>query len=361
MKRNLEMYLEGIKPACKEAAAAARERADSLIKPPGSLGRLEDYAVKLAGITGSIKNGPLKKCVLIMCSDNGVVDEGVAAAPQEITLAMAANFVKGTTGAAVLAKHFGADIRVFDVGINSDVKLPGVTDRKIKKSTGNIALGPAMSRAEAEQAILAGIEAAESAKNDGYQILGAGEMGIGNTTTTTAILSALTGLPARSITGAGAGLTPSAHEKKILTVDAAVKINAANASDPVDLTAKLGGFDIAAMTGVYIGAAHCGLPVVADGYISAAAAYLAVMFNEKIKDYLFLSHVSEEPGYLHYMRLLGMEAPLCLNMRLGEGSGCPLMFAVIDAACAALNNMATFGEALAGSGEEYLNNISGAE
>ena len=182
-------------------------------------------------------------------------------------------------------------------------------------------------------------------------------MGIGNTTTTTAILSALTGLPAREITGEGAGLTPAAYANKVAVIDAAVKINAPDRSDPIGLISKLGGFDIAAMAGVYIGAAYYRLPVVVDGYISIASAYLATMLNAKAKDFMFLSHVSEEPGYLRYMELLGIEAALDLNMRLGEGSGCPLMFEIIKGACAVMDGMATFDEALAGAGEEYLDGI----
>ena len=357
MNDPLTQYVNGILPADGSAMKAAKARLDSLIKPPGSLGRLEGVAVKLAGVTGKIKNCPRKKCVLVMCSDNGVVAEGVAAAPQEITFAMAANFIKGVTGVAVLAKSCGADIKVYDVGINSDDRIPGVIDRKIRKSTGNIKLGAAMSREEAVKAIQTGIDAVEAAKNEGYELLGVGEMGIGNTTTTTAILSALTGLSTKKITGEGAGLSARAYINKIAVIDAAVMKNAPDKNDPLDLIAKLGGFDIAAMTGAFIGAAYHRLPVVVDGYISIASAYLAAMFNANIKDYLFLSHISEEPGYLQYMKLLGIEASLDLNMRLGEGSGCPLMFDVIKSACVVMNDMATFEEALADTGKEYLDGL----
>ena len=357
MNNPLSQYTDGILPADESAMKAAKARLDNLIKPPGSLGKLEDVAVKLAGVTGKINNNPKKKCVLVMCSDNGVVAEGVAAAPQEITLAMTANFIKGITGVAVLAKSSGADIKVYDVGINSDEKIPGVVDHKIRKSTDNIKTGAAMSRDEAIKAIQVGISAVETAKNEGYVLLGAGEMGIGNTTTTTAILSALTGLPTKEITGEGAGLSAQAYANKIAVIDAAVEKNAPDKNDPLDLITKLGGFDIAAMTGAYLGAAYYKLPIVVDGYISIASAYLATMWSANVKDYLFLSHVSEEPGYLQYMELLGIEASLNLNMRLGEGSGCPLMFDVIKSACAVMNDMATFEEALADTSEEYLSGI----
>ena len=356
MRETLTKYIDGIPAIDRDVKAAAKARTDSLIKPPGSLGQLEEIAVKLAGITGKIKNELQKKCILVMCSDNGVTEEGVSSAPQEITLAMAGNFIKGLTGAAVLAKSCGADLKVYDVGINCNEEIPGVFNRKIRPSTDNIKLGPAMSRDESEQAILIGINAVREVRREGYDLLGVGEMGIGNTTTTTAILSALTGISAEKITGRGAGLNRSAYANKIEVINAAVKVNAPDAKDPVDLIAKLGGFDIAAMTGAFLGAAYYGLPVVADGYISIASAYLAAMLNPRVKDYLFLSHVSEEPGYLLYMKLLGLEAPLNFNMRLGEGAGCPLMFDVIRGACAVMNNMATFDEALAGAGEEYLSN-----
>ena len=358
MEETLLKYLKDIPGIDREAQAAARERLDSLIKPPYSLGKLEDIAAKLSGITGKIRNDFQKKCILVMCADNGVVDEGIASAPQGITFAMTGNFIKGVTGVAVLAKNSGADIKVYDVGINTNAIIPGVINRKIRKSTGNIKLGPAMSREDAVQTILTGADAVREARREGYELIGAGEMGIGNTTTTTAILSAITRTPAEGITGKGAGLNSEAHAKKIAVINAAVKINAPNPEDPVDLIAKLGGFDIAAMTGVFLGAAYNRLPVVVDGYISIASACLAVMMNPKVKDYLFLSHLSEEPGYLMYAKMLGLEAPLNLNMRLGEGSGCPLMFDVILSACAIMNNMATFSEALAETGEEYLSKLT---
>lgn len=358
MKKALTEYINGIKDINREAIEQAKNRMDNLIKPPGSLGKLEEIAIKLSGISSSVKNNPNKKCVLVMSSDNGVVEEGVASAPQEITLGMTANFIKGITGMAVLAKNAGADIKVYDVGINCDVELPGVINKKIRKSTYNIKSGPAMSYEEAIRAILVGFEAVRDAKQEGYNLIGVGEMGIGNTTTTTAILCALTGKSAEEITGKGAGLNQQAFQNKIEVIDTAVKNNNPDISDPIGLIAKLGGFDIAAMTGAFLGAAYYQIPVVVDGYISIASAYLAYLLNNKVKDYMFLSHTSEEPGYKQYMQLLGLEAVLNLNMRLGEGSGCPIMFDIIKSACAVMNYMATFEEALADSSEEYLSNIT---
>jgi len=357
LKEILLKYIIGIKNTNSEVAEKAMLKMDSLIKPPKSLGKLEEIAVKISSITGRVENELNKKCVIIMCSDNGVVEEGIASAPQEITHSMAVNFTKGITGVAVLAKNCGADIKIYDVGVNAEIKTPMVINKKIRKSTSNIKLGAAMSYEEAIKAILIGIEAVGAAARDGYQLIGVGEMGIGNTTTTTAILYALTDISPEKITGKGAGLNEKSYKNKIDVIHTAVKINKPNVKDPVDLIAKLGGFDIAAMTGAFIGAAYYRLPVVVDGYISIASAYLAYLMCDKVKEYMFLSHMSEEPGYKEYMQLLGLEPALNLNMKLGEGSGCPIMFDIIKAACAVMNNMATFEEALVGTGEEYLSNL----
>lgn len=357
MNKILSRYINNIQSVNQEAKSEAKTRLDSLIKPPGSLGKLEDIAIKISGITGKLKNTVEKKCVIIMCSDNGVVEEGVSSAPQEITLSMATNFIKGVTGTAVLARCCNADLKVYDVGINSDSKIFGVIDKKIRKSTCNIKLGAAMSYAEAEQAFLTGVYAIRDAKQEGHQLIGVGEMGIGNTTTATAILCKLMCISAEKVTGRGAGLNHQAHINKINVIDAAVKINTSNINDPIDVIAKLGGFDIAAMTGAFIGAAYYRIPVVVDGYISITAAYLATLLSPKVKDYMFLSHISEEPGYLIYMDMIGLEAPLNMNMRLGEGSGCHIMFDVIKAACAVMNNMATFDEVMTQAGKEYLANL----
>ncbi|MCL1794861.1 MAG: nicotinate-nucleotide--dimethylbenzimidazole phosphoribosyltransferase [Oscillospiraceae bacterium] len=355
----LHSYLSQIKSLDPGAMQKARARLDGLAKPPGSLGKLEDIAVKLAGIGGETVYDPSKRCVIVMCSDNGVVEEGVASAPQAVTYAQAVNFTKGITGVATLAKQFCADLIVVDVGINADVSHPQIKNKKIRKSTCNIAKGDAMTYDEAVRAILTGIETAAEAVNDGYTLLGAGEMGIGNTTTSSAVLCALTGIPADKLTGKGAGLKEEAYRRKIEVISAAVENNRPDPLDPVDVLAKVGGFDIAAMAGIFIGGAHMKVPVVIDGFISMVAALCASRLNPAVKEYMISSHASFEQGFAYAADALGVEACLNLDMRLGEGSGCPIMFAVIDAACAVMQNMGTFDEA--NIGEDYLEEIKGGD
>ena len=351
----LSEYISQIKTPDKDAMEKAGARLDSLVKPPGSLGKLEDIAVRLAGISGKTVYDSGRRCVIIMCSDNGVVEEGVASAPQGVTAAQTINFTKGLTGAAVIAKQFNTDLIIVDVGINADIQHPLVIDRKIRKSTWNIAKGPAMTRNEAVAAIMAGIETAVDAVKKGYTLLGAGEMGIGNTTTSSAVLCALTGIPAELAAGKGAGLREQAYRRKIEVILTALELNKPDAADPVDVIAKVGGFDIAAMAGIYTGAAYTRTPVVIDGFISMVAALAASRLNPVIKEYMFASHASYERGYAHAAGALGIDPCLNLNMRLGEGSGCPIMFALIDAACAVIRDMGTFEQA--NIDIQYLNEI----
>jgi len=354
-KKKLQEYVSQIKGLDAEAIGQARERLDNLVKPPGSLGKLEDIAATLSGISGEMFYDPQKRCVIIMSSDNGVVDEGVAAAPQAVTHMQTINFTRGLTGVTAIAKQFNTDLIIVDVGINADVDHPLIRNKKIRKSTWNIAKREAMTYEEAEMAILTGIETAIDAVNDGYSLLGAGEMGIGNTTTTAAVLCALTGCPPEQVTGKGAGLKDEAYNHKIEVIRTAINNNRPDQNDPVDVLAKVGGFDIAAMAGVFIGAAYMKRPVVIDGFISIVAALAASRLNPDVKQYMFASHKSYEQGFSHASDALGIEPCLHLNMRLGEGSGCPLMFAVIDAACAMMRDMGTFEEA--NIGEEYLNEV----
>jgi nicotinate-nucleotide--dimethylbenzimidazole phosphoribosyltransferase len=340
-------YVSQIKNLDYEAMEKARARLDILAKPPGSLGKLEDIAVKLAGISGEMFYDINKRAVIIMSSDNGVIEEGVALTPQSVTYAQTVNFTRGLTGAAVIAKQFNSDLIVVDVGINADIdyiKYPSIINRKIRKSTNNIAKMPAMTYEEAETAILTGIETAIEAVRNGYKIIGIGEMGIGNTTTSSAVLHAFTNLPLQNLVGKGAGLSGEAYLHKIEVIAESVKKHRPDPSDPIDVLAKVGGFDIAAMAGVYIGCAYMRVPAVIDGFISVAAALTASKFNPVIKDYMLASHVSYEQGYTHAAATLGVDPALNLNMRLGEGSGCPIMFSVIDAACAVIQNMGTFEE-----------------
>jgi len=351
----LSHYLSQISPLNNDAMIEAQLRLDSLAKPPGSLGRLEEIAVTLAGISGKMYYDTSKRCVIIMSSDNGVVDEGVASAPQAVTYLQTVNFAKGVTGVDALAKLFGTDLIVVDVGINAEVDYPHIKNKKIRKSTWNIASKEAMTHDEARQAILVGVTTAIEAVKNGYALLGAGEMGIGNTTTSSAVLCALTGIPVEQATGKGAGLKEEAYMKKIDVIRTALANYRPDPSDPVDVLAKVGGFDIAAMAGVFIGGAYMKAPVVIDGFISIVAALVASRLCPAAKDYMIASHSSFEQGFTHAARELGVEPYLHLNMRLGEGSGCPLMFAVIDAACAIIRDMGTFEQACIDN--EYLDEI----
>ncbi|NME81916.1 nicotinate-nucleotide--dimethylbenzimidazole phosphoribosyltransferase [Clostridium sp. SM-530-WT-3G] len=341
----LNSIISNIKDVDKEALKKADERMTSLVKPLKSLGKLEDMAIKLAGITGKVKNNIDKKVVIIMSSDNGVVEEGVASAPQSVTLSQTINFTKGLTGVAVLAKANNTDLMVVDVGVNCDFECPGVINRKVRKSTSNMAKGSAMTYEECIKAVLVGIDCVKDAKDKGYDIVGVGEMGIGNTSTSSAVLCALTDCKVKDVVGRGAGITDAAYAKKISVVKKALEINNPDKNNPLDVISKVGGFDIAAMTGVFIGAAYYKIPVVIDGLISVVAALCAYRLNNKCRDYMFTSHISKEIGFKTAMSELGLSSILDLNMGLGEGSGCPLAFSIMDSACAVMNNMATFEEA----------------
>lgn len=358
-KLELKKIINDITGLNEDAIEEARLRVNSLAKPLGSLGKLEDIAIKLAGITGKIKNSINKKCIIIMSSDNGVVEEGVASAPQSVTLAQTINFSRGVTGVAVLAKENNSDLKVVDIGVNTDIKIPGAIDRKIRKGTYNIVKRQAMSYDECIRAINIGIEMARSAYEDGYNILGVGEMGIGNTTTSSSVLVSLTECSIEEAVGKGAGITKEAFEKKKWVVSEAIKVNNPDKKDPIDVVSKVGGFDIAGMMGVFLGAAYYKIPIVIDGFISVVAALAAVRINPLVKEYLITSHCSKEIGYNIAMKELELQPMLNLDMRLGEGSGCPIAFSVIEFSCAMMNNMATFDEAEIN--DDYLDEVRGEE
>lgn len=348
MNTNLEQLnniINAIEDGNKEVIIQADQRMISLAKPLKSLGKLEEIAIKFSGITGKVKNQINKKMIIIMCSDNGVVEEGVASAPQSVTLAQTINFTKGLTGVAVLAKANNTELMVVDVGINCDFNHPKVINKKIRKSTYNIAKGPAMSYEEAANAMLIGIKCVKNAKELGYEILGVGEMGIGNTSTSSAVLSALADIKVEDVVGRGGGITDKTFEWKKKVIKKALEINKPIKEDPIDVVSKVGGFDIAAMAGVFLGAAYYKVPVVIDGFISVVAALIAFRLNPKTRDYMFTSHGSRELGFKVAMKELELSPILNLDMALGEGSGCPLAFSIMDSACAVMNNMATFEEA----------------
>lgn len=348
----LEELISQIHPLDETAMTAARNRQNRLAKLPGSLGRLEELSIQMAGITGNVHNKIEKKHLLVFAADNGVVEEGVSSSPQSITLLQTVNLTRAKTGAAVLTKHFGGSITVCDVGVNACVPEPKVLNKKIAYGTKNMTKGPAMTRQEALTAIGIGAQLAMDTEAD---VLGVGEMGIGNTTTSAAVLSVLLSVPVETVTGKGGGMTDEGFRKKKDAICRAIALNRPDRTDPVDVLSKVGGFDIAAMCGAFLGAAATRRPVVIDGFISVVAALCAVRLCPAAREYLVPSHASYEIGYRLAMEAMDLKPMLLLNMRLGEGSGCPLAFEILSAACAVINDMATYEQA--GIDDGYLDEI----
>lgn len=352
MQKELDALVREVLPLDRSAMTAAEEYQARLAKPPGSLGRLEEISIQLAGITGRVHNALNKKQLLVFAADNGVVAEGVSSAPQSVTKQQTINLMRGKTGAAVLAKHFGCGLTVCDVGVNADIYESTVLNRKIAYGTQNICTGPAMTREQTLQAILTGAEIARTVDAD---VIGVGEMGIGNTTTSSAVLAVLLGADVEAVTGRGGGITEESFRKKKAVIRTAIEVNRPDRDDVVGVLSKVGGFDLAAMCGAFLGAAAARRPAVIDGLISAAAALCAVRLCPNVHGYLVPSHASFEIGYRLAMEAMDLRPLFDLGMRLGEGSGCPLAFQVLDAACAVVNDMATFDEA--GINDDYLDEI----
>lgn len=352
MQKELDALVREVLSLDRSAMTAAEEYQARLAKPPGSLGRLEEISIQLAGITGHVHNALNKKQLLVFAADNGVVAEGVSSAPQSVTKQQTINLMRGKTGAAVLAKHFGCGLTVCDVGVNADIYESAVLNRKIAYGTQNICTGPAMTREQTLQAILTGAEIARTVDAD---VIGVGEMGIGNTTTSSAVLAVLLGADVEAVTGRGGGITEESFRKKKAVIRTAIEVNRPDRDDVVGVLSKVGGFDLAAMCGAFLGAAAARRPAVIDGLISAAAALCAVRLCPNVRGYLVPSHASFEIGYRLAMETMDLRPLFDLGMRLGEGSGCPLAFQVLDAACAVINDMATFDEA--GINDDYLDEI----
>ena len=352
MQKEVDALVREVLPLDRSAMTAAETYQARLAKPPGSLGRLEEISIQLAGITGRVHNALNKKQLLVFAADNGVVAEGVSSAPQSVTKQQTINLMRGKTGAAVLAKHFGCGLTVCDVGVNADIYESAVLNRKIAYGTQNICTGPAMTREQTLQAILTGAEIARTVDAD---VIGAGEMGIGNTTTSSAVLAVLLGTDVEAVTGRGGGITEESFRKKKAVIRTAIEVNRPDRDDVVGVLSKVGGFDLAAMCGAFLGAAAARRPAVIDGLISAAAALCAVRLCPNVRGYLVPSHASFEIGYRLAMEAMDLRPLFDLGMRLGEGSGCPLAFQVLDAACAVINDMATFDEA--GINDDYLDEI----
>ena len=352
MQEKIEALVRAVQPLDQKAMLAAEAHQARLAKPPGSLGRLEELSVQLAGITGKVHNELPRKQLLVFAADNGVVAEGVSSAPQSVTMQQTINLTRGKTGAAVLAKRFGCGLTVCDVGVNADLCESAVLNRKIAYGTQNICAGPAMTREQALQAILTGAAVAEDVDANA---VGIGEMGIGNTTTSSAVLAVLLGADVDKVTGRGGGITEESFRKKKAVIRTAIAVNRPNRDDVINVLAKVGGFDLAAMCGAFLGAAASRRAAVIDGFISAVAALCAVRLCPLVRGYLIPSHASFEIGYRLAMEELALRPLFDLGMRLGEGSGCPLAFQMLDAACAVMNNMASFDEA--GINDDYLEEI----
>ena len=337
--QTLTSLLRTIPSPDSAAMLRAQQHIDGLLKPPGSLGRLESLAVQLAGMPG-LKGVPHVngKAMLVMCADHGVWDEGVAVSPKVVTAIQAANMTRGTTGVCVLAAQAGAKVHVIDVGIDAE-PIPGVVNMRVARGCGNIAEGPAMSRSQAEELLLEVIRYTHELAKDGVTLFGVGELGMANTTPAAAIVSVLTGSDAEEVVGIGANLPLSRVGNKVDVVRRAIAVNQPDRHDGVDVLAKVGGFDLVGMAGVMLGAASCGLPVVLDGFLSYSAALAACQIAPQIKPYLIPSHFSAEKGARTALAHLELDPYLNMGMRLGEGSGAALAMPIVEAACAMYNNM----------------------
>ncbi len=336
--------LKRIEPKDSKFEQTCRERIDLLIKPTGSLGKLEDIVIKLAGIRRELHPKVDKKAVIVCAGDHKIIEEGVATSEKEITKIQAINMTRGLTGVCALSKQCGAEVVVVDVGIDNEMP-EAVINKKVKYGADNFCKGPAMSREEAIEALEAGISVAESKIKSGVNLLATGEMGIGNTTPSSAIVSVVGGFDPSVVTGVGANLPQGKVKHKADVIRKGIELNQPNPSDALDILAKVGGLEIGGMAGVMIAGAANRVPVVVDGFICTAAALIAVGLEPKVKDYLFASHSSLELGASKATELLGLSTSLDMNMRLGEGSGAVLMFNIIESATYMNDVMITFEEA----------------
>jgi nicotinate-nucleotide--dimethylbenzimidazole phosphoribosyltransferase len=342
----LQETLKKIRPLSDEYAAKAQKRLDNLTKPPGSLGRLEEFARRLVMITENAMPDPGKKVVFTFAGDHGVTDEGVSAYPREVTRQMVLNFLSGGAGINVLARHAGSDVVVVDIGVDADFgEVQGLVSRKVVRGTKNMRKGPAMTRMEAEACINAGIELAGHYAKKGYRIFATGDMGIGNTTPSAAIVAVLTGKAVSEVTGRGTGIGDDALQNKIRVIEDSIALNRPDPKDPLDVLAKVGGAEIGGIAGLVLGAAAHRVPVIVDGFISTAGALIASGLEPLTKQYMFAAHNSVEVGHRIMLGMLGLRPVLDLDMRLGEGTGAALAMLLVEAGLKIYREMATFGEA----------------
>lgn len=342
----LRALIDEIRPLDAAALAAAQARLDDLTKPPGSLGRLEQVARRLAAIQGTVRPAVRHKRVYTLAGDHGVTEEGVSAFPREVTPQMVLNFLDGGAAINVLTRHVGAEIQVVDVGVDHDFGgVEGLVHAKVARGTRNLARGPAMTREEALRALGVGVDLASRAADEGVDLLGIGEMGIGNTTPASALLAAFTGLSPDDVVGRGTGVDDQGLTRKADAIRRGLEANRPDPADALDVLHKLGGFEIAGMAGICLGAAARRVPVVVDGFISTSAALVASRLAPAVGEYLFLSHLSQERAHVRMVEHLQQEPLLILELRLGEGTGAALAMSILEASAKILSEMATFGEA----------------
>ncbi len=346
MTELLTNTIEMIKPLDKKAMAGARARQDQLTKPQGSLGRLEELSIQLAGIQGKSIPQIRHKAIITMAGDHGVMAEGVSAFPQQVTAQMVYNFLGGGAGINVIARQIGARIIVVDMGVASELGThPQLLARKVTLGTRNMALGSAMTNEQAAKAIETGIEIVTAELAKGLDIVGTGDMGIGNTTASSAICATITGKSVAEVTGRGTGIADEQLTHKIEIIDRALTVNQPDPKQPLDVLAKVGGFEIGGLVGVMLAAAAHRIPVVIDGFISGAAALIATALSPGLRDFLIAAHVSAEPGHRLLLKHLGLKPLLDLGMRLGEGTGAALGIFLSETAAGILAEMSTFAEA----------------
>lgn len=343
---DLQKLVQGIRPLNKEYLTQAQVRLDNLTKPVGSLGKLEDIARRYAAIKEDLNPSIDNKMIFTFAGDHGVVDKNVSAYPRTVTVQMVLNMLAGGAAVNVLARHVGARVIVVDMGVDHDFEpAEGFVIRKVGYGTRDFTEGPAMSYDDAARSIKAGIDLADEYANKGVDMIGTGEMGIGNTTPSSAIQSVLTGLSPAEVAGRGTGIDDETLRNKIDVIETALAVNRPNPDDPIDVLAKVGGFEIGGIAGLIIGGAHRRIPVVVDGFISTAGALIAVAMNPAINEYIFYSHLSSEAGHRKMLEKLKQEPILQLDMRLGEGTGGAIAMTVIEAAIKIMTQMATFESA----------------
>jgi nicotinate-nucleotide--dimethylbenzimidazole phosphoribosyltransferase len=349
----LNEAIERIKPVDERFHVVAQRRLDNLTKPQGSLGRLEEFARELVGIYATEMPEVPKKAVFTFAADHGVAEEGVSAFPQEVTQQMVLNFIRGGAGINVLARHAGADVIVVDIGVKADFEpMEGLEIRKVVHGSKNMTKGPAMSREEALRCIEVGISLAEEYAQKNYRMFGTGEMGIANTTPSSAVCAVITARPVEEVTGRGTGIDDEALKRKIDVIKKAIEVNRPDPKDPIDVLAKVGGPEIGGIAGLCLGAAALGLPVVVDGFISTAGALIAYELAPAARQYMFFAHLSQEIGHRAMIEHMKGKPILDLNLRLGEGTGAALAMTIIDAGLKIYREMATFQEAGVSEGQD---------